>query len=228
MSLSPGTYYVYELTAPLGYVKDPNVYTVTVSSGHTSTAPNNLNVSDTPASVTIRLNKISAKEDVTDGNCNYSLAGAEYSVYRDEACTSYAGQIITDENGQGSLAGLALDEYWIKETKASPGFTKDTTVHKIDATTGNTAVVEKTVTSTEIPLLDPVSILLRKVDAETGGAAQGTGSLEGAQFKVRYYDVIMDTDPAISGYKASHLCRFMCVSGRMSFMPDRNQKIRRC
>ena len=40
----------------------------------------------------------------------------------------------------------------------------------------------------DVPQNDPVNILLKKVDTETGGSALGGATLAGAQFTVRYYD----------------------------------------
>ena len=40
----------------------------------------------------------------------------------------------------------------------------------------------------DVPQNDPVTILLKKVDTETGGSALGGATLAGAQFTVRYYD----------------------------------------
>ena len=43
--------------------------------------------------------------------------------------------------------------------------------------------------SLDLPLNDPVNILLQKVDADTGEPVpQGGGQLKGAKFTVRYYD----------------------------------------
>ena len=56
---------------------------------------------------------------MTDGNDNYSLAGAEYSVYRNSACTDFVDKIVTDDKGKGSLDNLPLGTYYVKETKAS-------------------------------------------------------------------------------------------------------------
>ena len=51
--------------------------------------------------------------------------------------------------------------------------------------------------------MDPVGVLLGKIDAETNkNKPQGSASLEGAQFTVKFYDGLYDTDPAASGETA--------------------------
>ena len=48
----------------------------------------------------------------------------------------------------------------------------------------------------KLRFLTPAAVLLKKVDKETKGESQNNGTLAGAQFEVKYYDVISDTDPA--------------------------------
>ena len=196
LNLEVGTYYVKEIKASKGYELEKTIHTVTIKAGETAT----VNSNEPPKSGKINLVKTSAKPDVTDENNNYSLAGAEYSVYRNSACTDYVTKIVTDDKGKGSLDNLPLGTYYVKETKASKGYGLDTTIYTVDVTSGNTAVIEKTINSKEIPILDPVTIILRKVDSETEQGTPKGSSLENAQFRVKYYPVIMDTDPAQSGH----------------------------
>ena len=195
-TLNTGTYYVKEIKPSQGYELDKTVHTVTIKAGETAI----VNSKEPPKSGKIKLEKTSEKPDVTDGNDNYSLAGAEYSVYRNSACTDFVDKVITDDKGKGFLDNLPLGTYYVKETKASLGYTLDKTVYTVEITNGDTAVIEKTVNSKETPLLDPTSILLRKVDSETGQGTPKGSSLENAQFRVKYYSEMMETDPATSGH----------------------------
>lgn len=200
--LEAGTYYVKEIQASTGYQLDKNVYTFEVEGGKVA-SKNKKTSSEPPKTAKIELQKKSGDPSVTDGNTNYSLKDAEYTVYSNKGCTTVVGTIKTNENGYGSLSGLPLGTYFVKETKASPGYALDTQVYTADVSGGPTAEISTKVTSIEIPLLDPVFIILKKVDAETGNNnPQGNGSLKDAQFLVKYYNVIMDTDPAKSGYTA--------------------------
>ena len=202
-NLPLGVYYVKETKASQGYELDKTVYTADISNGNTAVIEKTVNSKEPPKVGRIKLEKVSAKPDITDGNKNYSLAGAEYSVYKNASCTDYVNKIITDDKGKGSLDNLPLGVYYVKETKASSGYILDKTVYTADVSRGDTAVIETTVKSKETPLLDPTAILLKKVDSETGdGTPQGSASLADAHFKVKYYPVIMDTDPANSGHTA--------------------------
>ena len=200
--LEAGTYYVKEIQASTGYQLDQKVYTFEVEGGKVA-SKNKQTSSEPPKTAKIELQKKSGDPDVTNGNSNYSLKDAEYTVYSNKACTTVVGVIKTNESGYGSLSGLPLGTYFVKETKASPGYALDTNTYTANVSSGSTAEISTKVSSTEIPLLDPVTIILKKVDSETGNNnPQGNGSLKDAQFLVKYYNVIMDTDPAKSGYTA--------------------------
>lgn len=197
-----GTWYVKETKAPKGYTLNSKVYPVDVPQNKTIEVP----VEDNPITLTINLTKVSALPDCTNNNENYSLKGAVYTVYTDEKCKTPATKdgknvtLTTDKNGKASVSGLPKGTYYVKETTASEGFSKDTTVHPVDGTNDKDAsagVISKTVTSSETPLMDPINILLTKKDSK-GDAPQ---PLTGAQFTVIYYSKIMDTDPGKAGEK---------------------------
>lgn len=88
---------------------------------------------------TLKLKKTSTNPDVTPIDPEYfSLAGAEYTVYCDEACTRECGTFTTDEDGEAVLAAVngtnklvANMDYWVKETSAPQGYKIDETVRKI-------------------------------------------------------------------------------------------------
>ncbi|VWL87433.1 Uncharacterised protein [Collinsella aerofaciens] len=88
---------------------------------------------------TLKLKKASTNPAVTPIDPEYfSLSGAEYAIYCDEACTRKCGTFTTDENGEAVLAAVngtnklvANTDYWVKETSAPQGYKIDETVHKI-------------------------------------------------------------------------------------------------
>lgn len=88
---------------------------------------------------TLNLKKTSTNPAVTPIDPEYfSLAGAEYAIYCDEACTRKCGTFTTDENGEVTLSAVngtnklvANMDYWVKETSAPQGYRIDETVHKI-------------------------------------------------------------------------------------------------
>ena len=128
--------------------------------------------------------KVSANPEVTEGNPLYSLAGAVYGVYRDAGCTDKAAEIVTDATGKGVSVRIEPGRYYVRETKASPGYALDPAVRVVDVKGGETASVKVT----EIPKTDPIGMLVSKADATSGpGTAQGAATLAGAQFTVSYY-----------------------------------------
>lgn len=195
-----GTWYVKETKAPKGYTLNSKVYPVDVLQNKTIEVP----VEDNPITLTINLSKVSALPDCTNNNENYSLKGAVYTVYTDEKCKSPATKdgknvtLTTDKNGKASVSGLPKGTYYVKETTASKGFSLDTTVHPVDGTNDKDAsagVISKTVTSSETPMMDPITAIINKTDSK-GNAPQ---SLADARFTIKYYSKIMDTDPGKAG-----------------------------
>lgn len=131
----------------------------------------------------LSLQKVSEAPEITDGNSCYSLEGAEYGVYTDESCTEQTGTLITDMNGRSNELMLNPGTYYIKELKASEGYIMSDEIVCVSL-----ADRPVTVTVKETPLADTLGITLSKIDAETGDVAQGTASLAGARFTIKYYD----------------------------------------
>lgn len=72
---------------------------------------------------TVIVKKKSANEQITSSNSNYSLAGAEFTVY-DKSGKAVA-KLTTDANGNAQTAngaGVPSGTYTVKETKAPKGF----------------------------------------------------------------------------------------------------------
>lgn len=146
------------------------------------------------------LEKSSSRPDITDGNACFSLKGGEYTVYQEENCKTPLGVCRTDENGKTNTLSLPLGTYYVKETKAPVGYALSHTVHKVVLTDSH-VLVAYVLKVKDTPKLNPVSILLKKADADTmESAPQNTGTLGGAEFIVRYYDVTgVVEDPAQEG-----------------------------
>ena len=132
----------------------------------------------------LSITKSSGNTLYTDGNNCYSLEGAEYTVYRDEAMTDVVGTITTDAAGKGSLANLNAGEYYLKETKAPKGYAIADEVTKFSIAADTTT--EKTVQDGAKYTVDPLSV--QKVDKDTGLPKAGGGAtLAGAEFQIAYY-----------------------------------------
>lgn len=127
-------YYIKEISAPQGYELDTNTYFADLSNSDSTNEVSIDIVSKEPiAKVSIELIKTSENTNITAENPNYSLEGAEYTVYSDEGLNNIVGVIKTDKYGKGTLSGLRAGTYWVKETKASLGFELDSNVHVIEA-----------------------------------------------------------------------------------------------
>lgn len=144
----------------------------------------------------IKIHKYSANPEITDGNSCYSLKGAEFGVFKTNA-DAQAGQnavatIVTDADGNGSVGNLPYGTYYVKETKAAPGYriNKDIFRKKVDSDIPVSFNVPEEAGG------DPASVLVQKKDSN------GTILLEGCIFAIRYYDIRMDTDPAKAGKSA--------------------------
>lgn len=132
----------------------------------------------------VNLKKESANPEMTDGNSCYSLEGAMYGVYKEQACTTKVADLTTDAQGNSNTVEVDAGTYYVKETKAPKGFVLDKKVHPVTVTAGKTAVLKVK----DLPQLDPVGVLLGKIDKETNqNKPQGSASLEGAEFTVKYY-----------------------------------------
>lgn len=141
----------------------------------------------------IRLQKTSAQPAATEGNPNYSLAGAEYAVYDDAG--AQVATLVTDGSGAaGPTADLPSGAYTVRETKAPEGFSLDPGTYTVELGSGTwDESREVLVTPDPEAPLAAASVGVRKHDSETGeGSPQGGASLAGAELLVEHYAV----DPA--------------------------------
>ena len=148
----------------------------------------------------IQLQKTSTKTEITDDNSCYSLAGAEYSIYLDKACTDYFGKMTTDENGFATYGKNVSDQnYYIKETKAPLGYTLNNTVYSIKNATlkeDKHGIKIYTFNVTDAPKTNSISVILNKIDEETGLPNK---ALKDAEFTIKYYKGYYDTAEQLEG-----------------------------
>lgn len=131
----------------------------------------------------VNLRKISSQPQMTEGNSCYSLQGARYGIYSDQACMNLVETLVTDASGNSNTVSIQMGSYWVKELEASKGYELDKTVYPVNVKANETTIL----TVKEKPTNDPNTIELFKVDKESGDVAQGGASLEGAQFTIKYY-----------------------------------------
>jgi Predicted outer membrane protein len=148
----------------------------------------------------LELQKSSNNPSMTEGNNCYSLAGAEYTVYTEAACTNSVGKLTTDEKGLSNKLSLTVGDYWVKETKAPKGFALDKTVRKVTVTSGE----KYTLKVTDLAQNDPISVLLEKRDSSTNQSVPvKNGTLVNAEFTFKFYagEYADGVDPAKQGIK---------------------------
>lgn len=152
LRLLPKTYYIKETKAPTGFEPNPQIYTVTLTTGNTTSKPYVLNVEDVPGNdpMGIQIDKIWNGEETPTIP---SLAGTQFTVkYFDNMDGNTSGtpkktwvlEVQKRPNGtwrttlhddylvEGSdplyknNSGnpvLPYGTYWIKETQHAPGYT---------------------------------------------------------------------------------------------------------
>ncbi|CAM2079500.1 MAG: SpaA isopeptide-forming pilin-related protein [uncultured Clostridium sp.] len=133
----------------------------------------------------LQIEKSSANSTITNNNNCYSLAGAVYGVYKNSNATNQVATLTTGADGKSQVIELDEGQYYVKEITPPKGFALDNTIYPITVNSGNLAVGKYT----DIPQSDPVNILIKKVDSETGNSvAQGNSSLVNAEFTVKFYE----------------------------------------
>lgn len=161
------------------------------------------------------IKKTSANPAITDNNPCYSLQGAEYGVYKTEADakadknkvkTLTIGKYDNSEKNKDWSNEVELDEgtYYVKETKNPKGYALNSSVVKVSIKANENSWIGTNGEFKDYPQSDPIDILLGKVDKETNkNKPQGSASLAGAEFTVKYYKGLYDSDPAKSGQTPS-------------------------
>lgn len=150
--------------------------------------------------------KKSANTDITDNNDCYSLADAVYGVYKSEADAksdkNKVTSLKTKDTGWSNTVELEAGTYYLKEVTAPKGYALSSEIKKVTITAGKETQFGTNNELMDYPQNDPVKILLGKVDKETNkNKPQGSASLEGAEFTVKYYKGLYDEDPATKGQR---------------------------
>lgn len=139
--------------------------------------------------------KASAHPEITNGNSCYSLVGAVYGLYQNGI---EIARKTTDEKGYAKFENVTAGNYDLKEITPPKGYALDKTVYPVTINSSQTTRVDVK----DYPQSDPVAILLGKIDRDTTqNMPQGSASLEGAEFTIKYYAVQSDKDPAETGKK---------------------------
>lgn len=159
----------------------------------------------------LSIMKKSANPEITDNNPCYELKGAEYGVYKTKADatndknkvnTLIIGKYDDTEKNKNWSNEIELEAgtYYVKETKAPKGYALNNSVVSVVVKANESSWIGSNGEFKDYPQSDPVGILLGKVDKETNkNKPQGSASLANAEFTVKYYKGLYDSDPAKSG-----------------------------
>lgn len=91
----------------------------------------------------ITLKKRSADEDLTSQSGSYSLSGARYGIFSSEECSedTLVDTLETNDKGEARSKALPAGGYYVKETKASAGFSIDPSCYPVEAVAGGETLV---------------------------------------------------------------------------------------
>lgn len=131
----------------------------------------------------VKVKKASGQSWTGSYGDKFSLAGAQYGVYKDQAATQLAATLTTGADGYSNEFDLPAGRYYIKEIRSSKGFAFDGVVHAADIKAGETT----TVNSSEPPAYATLDMTLQKYDKNRKqylkqNGATGNGTLGGAEF----------------------------------------------
>jgi uncharacterized surface anchored protein len=139
----------------------------------------------------IDVNKVNSNPTITENNDCYSLGGAVYGIYLDDALTNKIGEVTTDTSGKASIDIPNIDNgvntVYVKEITPSKGFLIDNTKYTVNLNNNSGSV-----TSTEQPGNDPLGITLDKIAEDGKWLHDDVPSLTNAKFTVKYYAVNPD------------------------------------
>lgn len=147
------------------------------------------------------LMKKSSNPAVSDGNACYSLAGAVYSVYGSQADAQNGSNrlaaLVTNADGYAKATGLQMGAYYVKETTPAKGYALDGTVYPVQVEPAECAHVNGG-TVYDVPQDDPAAMWVGKIDLDTTlNMPQGSASLAGAQYTVKYYAGYYDNEQSL-------------------------------
>lgn len=243
--LPAGTYLLTETSVPTGFnTFSSSGVTLKVNPGKTTS----YTVTDPVQTLQFNLEKVTQNGDdcLVDGNSNYSLANARFTLIQQGATTIHRYVLITDKNGHAEpyimnndgtpgakASSIPRGTYVLTETVAPEGYDfnpelKAGVTLRLNGSTAANLTYSNgmyTYTAEDPPLYDPVGVLLEKEDPDFKKEASGDGSLAGAEFEVRIFENTGLTDSQIvSGdYDGEEIIKFTVVTDEYGYgLADRD------
>ena len=182
----PGhTYTIKETHTPAGFITAADISVTISTTVYQSVYYYDVKNLETPK---VQITKQStAPQDILDLSA-YTVSGAEFGVYEDQACTKKVpnGTLTTKENGVTDILTLPCSAdgtytYWVREDKKPNGHKENNTPQPITVTLPADAGATKPMTFTNEPETDELSAFAQKLSSK-GDPVVGT------VFKVRLYD----------------------------------------
>lgn len=135
----------------------------------------------------IEVSKTSTNTTISENNSCYTLEGAVFGIY--DKANKRVDSITTDANGYAKSKLLPVGTYTLKEESAPEGYfgnyEQSVTVQPGETTTAHVG---------NIPISDRIMVAVYKHDRELDkNEALGAATLQGAHFKICYYDGYYDT-----------------------------------
>lgn len=189
-NLAPGSYILVESAGNDTYNRNTDYKNFTITSGATTTLQysNTMVVRETPKTGSVSITKVSSNPSLTNGNSNYSLDGAVYTLTNTTLGTTYTLTTTATNNNTGiaSASGLPFGAYTLTETTASQGFERSTGTYSFTLTGANPS---KSLTSSDTNILSEVplnfGIPIEITKSKAGDPNTGLSySLAGAVYKV--------------------------------------------
>ncbi|MCQ4635340.1 SpaA isopeptide-forming pilin-related protein [Anaerovorax odorimutans] len=126
--LYPGSYYFIEQKAPPGYEKAAERIDVEIERAEAAEKVKDAEITEVTAYNQRKYGSIEVVKKDDSGN---SIAGAEFALYDDEACSQRIAACETDEKGTFRINNLNWGTYFLKEEKAPKGYVQSAQVRKI-------------------------------------------------------------------------------------------------
>ena len=202
------TYYAKEITPSPGFELDTNVNGgkgITVTTANDEDHPALFSSTEKPKPAHVTLTKKAATTNtnfLTEAPNNYTIKGAVYRLYTDEACTKQATdfngnpvELATDASGKTQVVEMLPDTYYAKEVSASKGFLVDggkesPTVYRIVLSLNHTKTAPFVVNSIDEPTYKDPKFKIYKIDVN---GQYAWSKLRNAEYTISYYDVDPDT-----------------------------------
>ena len=231
--IKKGTYTIKEKTAPTGYLLNTQTYTVQVNSNETAKQAiiNNEPTGEITINKEDSELKNSKRIDATIHHGDVNIAGAEYTLYADEDIYNKSKTVkyfskdepianfTFNEDGKArikiisknaslkvngsTLTGLALGNYYSKETKVPTGYIEDTEKHtySLNYKDSNTKVIS--VNATVKNTVQKAKFKIIKISGKDNDTAKVVKDAEFTAILTKYVDYYGSFDEALK-----HLDKF--------------------